>query len=342
MDFHGWSAIHYSVFFYPTSNLDLGRKCILSLNTDTNILADSTYQILIKSDITLDVNQRDHRGRSLLMLTISHRLYVYQDLLKRGADARALDDAGNTVLHYYYSNLLINCSHTKGILESPAILELLIRAGADPHHVNSCGQLPHEPPKTRLKMTFPVSIHNALASCIWHEMLRRRSDIDPACHKVSLESSSSELRTDADDGFPCCLFHWRFFSWKQDHAHLESLSFEAQIATVLECWILIEKMMAPFLSKTSLVRNTSRIAKIRESLSELKSRIAVLDRAGTAEVRLFREESKMELYESHKPQTCRPIYDKVAFDDTTANTDLLEVCGRCQRKTKADWEGLDQ
>ena len=96
-----------------------------------NISADSAFQFLLKSDIPFDINQTNSEGCSLLMLVGLHGSNVYQDLLKRGADAKALDHEGNTVLHCYFARLSSNIDNIELVSEGLAIVKTLILAGAD-------------------------------------------------------------------------------------------------------------------------------------------------------------------------------------------------------------------
>ena len=269
------------------------------------------------------------------MLAGSHRLSVHQALLKRGADARALDDAGNTVLHHYFTRFTFCFSCVERVLEIPSILELLILTGADHRHVNCRGQLPHQRLSPKIEATFPVSIYLALASCVWQEALRR-SGIDPAGY-VSIESFF-KLQRCTDEMSHCCLFHRRSFSLKQDRVQLERLEFEDQIIAVLECSTFIQKAMAPFLRRTLRRLNNFRVTKVMEFLSELKTKKMDLDRAGSTVVRFSWDEphpqSKMELHESNKQQTIPQDCDGVTSDGTSAKAESSEVCERCQRRIK--------
>ena len=300
-------------------------------------MTDSIFKFFIKSDMPCDIHQRNIYGHSLLILICDKPLSVYRELLDLGADAKALDYAGNNVLHHYFLGFRYSFDCIEKMVQCPAILETLILAGADHCHVNCRGQLPHEVSKVRPGMNIPPSIHLALVSCVWHEALRR---IDLYLDGDFSIETPTKLQTYTDERPHCCLFHWRFFSWKQNSIHPKSLPFEDQMIAVLECWIVIQKMMAPFLSRRSLFRNTSRVAKIRESILKLKSKKAELDRAGTLGVTLLRKElyppSEMELH-----QLNRLDCDSVIFVGATAKIDLPEVCKRCQRKIKEDWEGWE-
>ena len=69
-------------------------------------------------------------------------LQVYEDLLKSGTDPKASDPQGNNALRWHFKNfykLVTSCE--KSILESPAILQIMIEAGANPHHRNDAWQL---------------------------------------------------------------------------------------------------------------------------------------------------------------------------------------------------------
>ena len=306
--------------------------------SNDNISADSSFQILLKSDMPYDTNQTDSKGRSLLMLAGLHGLSVYQDLLRRGADAKALDHEGNTVLHHYFAMLSSNRHSKEMVLEGPAILKSLILAGADCCHVNSHGQLPHEVFKIRSGMPLPASVHLVLARCVLHEALRR-IDIDTT--GISIKPPSN-LQTYTDERSLCCFFQRLSFSLTQDRIHLESLAFEDQITAVLECCIITQKMMIPFLPNRLQFLTTYYGAKVREPLSEFKSKRTGTDRAGSTGVRPFWEEpypqSKMELHESKKQQNSWQDCSGVTFDCSAAKIDLPELCERCQRKLKEGWE----
>ena len=306
--------------------------------SNDNISADSTFKFLFKSDIPLDINQTNSKGCSLLMLAGLHGLSVYQDLLKRGADAKALDHKGNTVLHCYFARLSSNIDSVDFVLEGPAIVKTLILAGANYRHVNCHGQLPHEVFKTGPGLTTSAYIHLALANCILYEALRR-TDIDPA--GIFIESSS-KLQTYTDESPLCCFYQWRSSSLEQDRIHLESLAFEDQIIAVLECWIITQKKMNPFLPRFWKAWNTCRVEELMESLCEFKSKRTKIDRAASNGVGRCWEEpysqSKMELHQSSKQQNSWQDCDGVTSDGNTANIDLPELCERCQRNIRKEWE----
>lgn len=272
------------------------------------------------------------------MLANGRPLSVYQELLKLGADPKALDYSGNTVLHHYFRNLPSLYDGIEKVLQGPSILRMLILAGANHRHVNRHGRLPHEMIKPHPGLVFPVSLHLAFANCIWHEALRG-IDTDPAGH-ISIESSS-KLQTYTDERSHCCLLHWRSFSSKLDCVHLESLAFEDQIIVVFERWIIVQKIMSPFMPKPWRSCFTRRVAKVRDSLSEFRSRRTELDRAGSTGVRLFWEEplpqSKMELHDCNEQQDIRQDCDGVTCDGNPAGRDLPKVCNRCQRKIRKHW-----
>lgn len=77
---------------------------ILGVNDSTG----SLFRLLAQDDISYSIRQRDSEGGSVLMYPRRQPLFVYQDLLNLGADAKALDHHGNTVLHHYFSEFWIS------------------------------------------------------------------------------------------------------------------------------------------------------------------------------------------------------------------------------------------
>lgn len=302
-----------------------------------NILADSAFHFFVKSDMLYDIHWRDCDGCTLLMIPKGPPLSVYQELLKLGADPKALDYSGNTVLHHYFRNLPL-CDGIEKVLQGPSILRTLILAGADHRHVNRHGRLPHEMVKSRPRLVYPVSLCLAFANCIWHEALRG-IDTDPAGH-ISIESSS-KLQTYTDERSHCCLLHWRSFSSKLDCVHLESLAFEDQIIVVFERWIIVQKIMSPFIPELWRNWTTRQVAKVKDSLSEFRSRRTELDRAGSTGVRQFWEgplpQSRMELHDCNKQQDIRQDCGGVTCDGNPAGRDLPKMCNRCERKIRKHW-----
>ena len=266
----------------------------------------------------------------------SQPLFVFQELLKLGADAKALDHSGNTVLHHYFLELqsihlqLASGYITYFILQGPSRLRTLILAGADYRHVNCQGQLPHEVPPASTCFSLPSSIYSALAKCVWLEALRR-SDIDPASD-APIEAST-KLQTYGEESSHCCLFHWRSLSSKQDRILLQTLAFEDQIIAVLESWITIMKIVSQLLPKE--MRFVPDFAEIRYLVSELRSRKTELDRAERTGVRLRWKEpllqSRMELHEWEEQQDLTQDFDGATCDGNSAGRDLPKSCGRCRR-----------
>ena len=293
-----------------------------------------------------DMHQRTIHGHSLLMVIYDKPLSVYQDLLELGADAKAIDYAGNTVLHHYFLGFRYIFDCNEKVSKCPDILKALILAGADHRHVNSHGRLaPEMIFESRHRMSYPLSIQFPLARCVWHEALRR-SGLDTA-GDVFIESYSTPY-VYYDRRPYCCLFNWPPFSTKQDRIHLESDAFEDHIIAVFECWITSQKMMAPFLPKPWLAWHAHRVGKVRDSLAKFKSRKTYLDRAGRTDVRLFWEQphpqSKVEPQEWSKQQNSRQECVGDTFDGTTARRDVPEVCECCQKGIKerlARWDLWD-
>jgi hypothetical protein len=115
----------------------------------------------------------DNRGRTLLMQAHGQTLETYKELLKLGADAKAVDSYQFSVLHHFIANSIgaqgtLNCPRT--ILEGGEILALLIQEGADPQGVNSRGELP---PEVSIESYHPLRfIISDLNLALWHQALR--------------------------------------------------------------------------------------------------------------------------------------------------------------------------
>ena len=306
-----------------------------------DILAGSTFHFLTKYDILYDINQRDRMGRTLLMNACGQPLSVHQELLKRGADIKALDHSGNNVLHHNFLNLQsIDKQSDSGymkyfILQGPSILRILILAGADHRHVNCHGHLPHGVFSACDDWGFPYPVYTALANCVWLEALQR-SGIDPTCD-APIEAST-KLQSYGDEISHCCLFHWRSLSFKQDLIHLERLAYKYQIIVILERWSTTAKIVFPLLPKKMCAWLVSKVAEVRYFVSELRTRKMEFDRAGRTGVRLRWEEplpqSRMELHEWEEQQDLTQDFDGATCDGNSAGRDLPKSCGRCRRTVR--------
>ena len=104
-------------------------------------------------------------------------LQAYEELIRLGADAKAVDTNGSTVLHHYFmTNLVLIRSHLyDAILDGGEILALLIQAGADPQAINRFGAVPRdiiEAPYSLHRFGYLGNIWKEINLASWHQALR--------------------------------------------------------------------------------------------------------------------------------------------------------------------------
>ncbi|KAI9655992.1 MAG: hypothetical protein M1821_005053 [Bathelium mastoideum] len=147
--------------------------CVSSIHPND----ETIIRLLIRSDPSFDLHQRDEEGRTLLMQARGPPLCVYDDLLKLGVDATVTDNEGNNALHCYFSSFYDIFDHICHplMLQGPDILTSLIQKGANPEQRNDTGQLPCEVyDETAYEREHPVSsIRLQLQAVIWSEALSR-------------------------------------------------------------------------------------------------------------------------------------------------------------------------
>ena len=105
---------------------------------------------------------------------------TYEELIRLGADAKAVDTDGYTVLHHYFNNYLYSIDldpiglHSPGIfLDGGEILALLIQAGADPQAINRFGAMPQDIIEESFSgPSFLRSFWKGISLAIWHQALR--------------------------------------------------------------------------------------------------------------------------------------------------------------------------
>ena len=95
----------------------------------TSKLLASLFRLLVESDSSFDLDQPDSRRRMSLMKARSQPRQVYEELLLLGADTKASDGDGSTVLHHFFCDILVDYfdfARVDAFLDRGEILALLI------------------------------------------------------------------------------------------------------------------------------------------------------------------------------------------------------------------------
>ena len=137
----------------------------------------SLFRFITESDPSFDIHQRDIWGRTILMQPGIQYLQAYKELIRLGADAKAVDTNGSTSLHHFFMTNLepIRSNLYDALLDGGDILALLIQAGADPKAINRFGAVPRdiiEAPYSLHRFGYLRTVWKGINLAFWHQALR--------------------------------------------------------------------------------------------------------------------------------------------------------------------------
>ena len=116
----------------------------------------SLSRFLVESDLLFELHQRNKCGATLLMQAIGKPRRIYEELIRLGADVKALDQFDSTVLHHFLINVFGVYNYDVSIdvfLDGGEILALLVQAGVDPQATDRFGRRPQD--ASRTSSSFP-------------------------------------------------------------------------------------------------------------------------------------------------------------------------------------------